>query len=74
MRNISTLLSLIMAAIMVTSCSESKTSTEEKAEISRMDSLSKAVEDSTERLEEQTKRVEESLEKLDKEFETEKNK
>ena len=67
------LLSFFIGAIMITSCSESKTSSTEKAEISQMDSLSKAVEDSTERLEDQTKKVEEALEKLDKEFETEKN-
>lgn len=63
------LVSLVLAS---SSCSESKTNTKEESEISKMDSISKAVKISTEKLEEQTKKVEESLEKLDKEFEANK--
>lgn len=60
---------LAFAAIIMASCSESKTTnTEEKTEISTMDSTSKAVKVSIDKLEEQTKKVEETLEKLDKEF------
>jgi hypothetical protein len=63
-------LPLALAAILfASSCSESKTNTEEKTEINSMDSISKEVKLSTDKLEEQTKKVEESLEKLDKEFE-----
>ena len=62
---------LLLFAVMISaSCGDSKVSAEEKTEIDKMDSTSKAVEDSTKRLEEQTRKVEESLEKLDKEFET----
>lgn len=57
------------AVIFATSCTETTTNTQEKTEISTMDSTSKAVKESKEKLEEQTKKVEESLEKLDKEFE-----
>lgn len=61
---------LSLASIMMTSCSDSNASPEEKAEIDKMDSTSKAVKDSTERLEEQTRKVEDALEKLDNEFES----
>ena len=57
------------AVVICSSCSESKTSTQEKNEISTMDSTSKAVKETTEKLEDQTKKVEAALEKLDKEFE-----
>ncbi len=59
----------LFAIVIISSCSDSKTSTTEKNEITRMDSTSKAVKISADKLEEQTKKVEESLEKLDKEFE-----
>lgn len=59
---------LFFAALIMDSCSESKTNTVEKTEISTMDSTVKAVKLSTDKLDEQTKKVEESLEKLDKEF------
>ncbi len=60
----------LAALIMASSCSESKTNTEEKTEITRMDSTAKALKENKQKLEDQTKKVEESLEKLDKEFET----
>lgn len=65
-----------MAAIVVavfliaSSCTETKTNTEEQTEINKMDSTSKVIKENKEKLEEQTKKVEESLEKIDKEFET----
>jgi len=55
--------------VLTSSCSESKTNDQEKIEITRMDSISKAVKINADKLEEQTKKVEKSLEKLDKEFE-----
>ncbi|HEX6914726.1 MAG TPA: hypothetical protein VF145_05770 [Chitinophagaceae bacterium] len=58
----------VFATILACSCSDSKTSPEEEKEITEMDSVSRAVEDSTKRLKEQTDRVEEKLEKLDNEF------
>jgi hypothetical protein len=70
MRKIPVILSLVLLTCLGSSCSDSKASAEEKAEIEKMDSVSKAVEDSTKKLEEQTRKVEETLEKLDKEFET----
>lgn len=59
----------LFAIIITSSCSDSKTNSQEKNEITRMDSTSKAVKISADKLEEQTKKVEKSLEKLDKEFE-----
>jgi septal ring factor EnvC (AmiA/AmiB activator) len=59
-----------VTAILFASCSDAKKGTEEKTEISAMDSTSKAVKESMDKLDNQTKKVEESLEKLDKEFET----
>jgi predicted solute-binding protein len=56
--------------MMASSCSETKTNTQEKTEINKMDSTSKVLKENKEKLDEQTKKVEESLEKLDKEFET----
>jgi len=55
---------------MASSCTETKTNTQEQTEINKMDSTSKVLKENKEKLEEQTKKVEESLEKLDKEFET----
>ncbi len=52
------------------SCSDNKTTTQEKTEIETMDSTSKVVKENIDKLEDQTKKVEESLEKLDKEFDT----
>lgn len=60
------------AAIITSSCTETKTSTQEQSEINTMDSTSKALKESTDKLEDQTKKVEASLEKLDTEFETNK--
>jgi septal ring factor EnvC (AmiA/AmiB activator) len=60
------------AIFMISSCKESKTNNEENVEITKMDSTSKAIKETTDKLEEQTKKVEASLEKLDKEFETSK--
>lgn len=54
--------------VLITSCSDSKTTKEEQIEISKMDSTSKAVKTTTDKLDEQTKKVEEALEKMDKEF------
>jgi len=56
--------------IMASSCTETKTNTQEQTEINKMDSTSKVLKENKEKLDEQTKKVEESLEKLDKEFET----
>ena len=65
--------SLGLAVVMITSsCTESKTSTEEKKEINSMDSTKKVINENIDKLEDQTKKVEESLEKLDKEFEEKK--
>lgn len=61
---------IIFAALVMTSCAESETNTNEEIEITTMDSTSKVLEENTDKLEEQTKKVEESLEKLDKEFDT----
>ena len=60
------------AAVLFTSCSDSKTSSKETQEISTMDSTEKVVKENIDKLEEQTKKVENSLEKLDKEFENDK--
>lgn len=59
----------MFAAILASSCTESKTTTEEEKEINVMDSTEKVVKEKIEDLEDQTKKVEESLEKLDKDFE-----
>lgn len=57
--------------IVITSCSESKTTTtEEETKIHTMDSTSKVAVETTDKLEAQTKKVEASLEKLDAEFKT----
>ncbi len=60
--------SLLFAIILLSSCSETKT-TEEKIKISTMDSTSKLLKEQSDKLEEQTKKVEASLEKMDQEFE-----
>jgi len=57
-----------IAVLMLTSCAESTTNTEEKIEINTMDSTSKAIKENTDKLEEQTKKVEEAIEKTDSEF------
>jgi len=57
-------------SMLVASCTESKTNTEEKKEINVMDSTEKVVKEKVEKLEDQTKKVEESLDKLDKEFDS----
>ncbi len=58
------------SVVILTSCAESTTNSEEKIEINTMDSTSKAVKENTDKLEEQTKKVEESIEKTDSEFKT----
>lgn len=66
-----TIIPLVFALAMLgTSCTESKTNTEEKKEINVMDSTEKVVKEKVEKLEDQTKKVEESLDKLDKEFDS----
>lgn len=57
------------ATLLVSSCTETKTSTEEKKEIDVMDSTAKKVDETVGQLEDQTKKVEEAIDKLDKEFE-----
>ena len=61
------------AIILASSCTDTKTSSQETTEITRMDSTSKVVNENKEKLEDQTKKVEASLEKLDKEFEENNN-
>jgi septal ring factor EnvC (AmiA/AmiB activator) len=62
---------ILFAAIFgLASCTESKTSSEEEAELTKMDSTSKEVKETTAKLETETEKVEASLEKLDEEFET----
>jgi hypothetical protein len=56
--------------IIASSCTETKTNTQEQAEINTIDSTSRILKENTDKLEAQTKKVEESLEKLDTEFET----
>ncbi len=58
------------AFILASSCTESKTNTQEQTEINTMDSTSRVLKENADKLEDQTKKVEESLEKLDREFET----
>ena len=57
------------AFIIASSCTETKTNTQEQTEINTMDSTSALLKENTDKLEVQTKKVEESLEKLDTEFE-----
>ena len=64
------LLSILLAAVIFTACNGEPESTEEKTEITRMDSTSKTVEKNTDELEEQTNKVEEALEKLEKEIDS----
>lgn len=69
--NIKRMIPLVFAAIILaTSCTETKTSTQEQTELDKMDSTSQVLKENTDSLEKQTKKVEESLEKLDKEFES----
>ncbi len=56
------------AVIIASSCTETKTNTQEQAEINRIDSTSRILKENTDKLEAQTKKVEESLVKLDDEF------
>ena len=58
------------ALIIASSCTETKTNTQEQAEINTIDSTSRILKENTDKLEAQTKKVEESLEKLDAEFKT----
>jgi ABC-type Na+ efflux pump permease subunit len=55
-----------VAVILITSCTESKTTKEEEVKIHTMDSTSKAAKETAENLAEQTRKVENSIEKLDK--------
>lgn len=58
------------AFIIASSCTDTKTNTQEETEINTMDSTSALLKENADKLEAQTKKVEESLEKLDTEFET----
>ena len=58
------------ALILASSCTESKTNTQQQTEINTIDSTSRVLKENADKLEDQTKKVEESLEKLDNEFET----
>ena len=60
----------LAAFVLLVSCKESKTTSQEEQQITRMDSTSRSIKENTEKLDAQTKKVEESLEKVDKEFET----
>lgn len=51
-----------------TSCTSSSTKTEDKQEVSAMDSVSQELEKTNKELEDEAKKVEASLEKVDKEF------
>jgi hypothetical protein len=59
---------LAFAGILLSSCSESKTHTQEQAQINTMNSTSKAAKESADKMADQTTKVEASLEKLDGEF------
>ena len=61
---------VVIIAIMgiTTSCTSSSTKTEEKQDVSAMDSVSQELEKTNKELEEEAKKVEVSLEKADKEF------
>lgn len=63
----------LVAIMIIPSCTEKKTNTQEQVEIKSMDSTSKVLKENSEKLEDQTKKVEASLEKLDKEFESDNN-
>ncbi|MEJ7693826.1 hypothetical protein [Daejeonella sp.] len=52
----------------ITSCTSSSTTNEDKQEVSSMDSVSNELEKTNKELEEEAKKVEASLEKVDKEF------
>ena len=58
------------AFIIASSCTDTKTNTQEQTEINTMDSTSALIKENADKMEDQTKKVEESLEKLDTEFET----
>lgn len=51
-----------------TSCTSSSTKTEDKQEVSAMDSVSQELEKTNKELDDEAKKVEASLEKVDKEF------
>jgi len=55
-----------------TSCTSNSTSSEDKQEVSAMDSVSKELEKTNKELEEEAKKVEASIERADKEFNTSK--
>jgi len=62
--------SLAFAILLFSSCSDTKTTTQETVEITTMDSTSKVLKEQADKLNEQTKKVETSLEKMEKEFES----
>ena len=64
----STSLLILLCSITLAACTEQKTTVEEKAAITSMDSTSAKAKEAAERLDAQTKAVEASIEKLDKEF------
>ncbi|MBC7759683.1 MAG: hypothetical protein H7069_12555 [Phormidesmis sp. FL-bin-119] len=61
---------MVIIAIMgiTTSCTSGSTKTEDKQEVSAMDSVSQELEKTNKELEDEAKKVEASLEKVDKEF------
>ncbi len=62
--------SLVFAIFLFSSCSDTKTASQETVQITSMDSTSKVLKEQTDKLEEQTKKVEASLEKMEQEFES----
>jgi hypothetical protein len=65
--------SLIIAIFLFSSCSDTKTTSNETVQITTMDSSSKVLKEQADKLEAQTKKVEASLERMEKEFESENN-
>lgn len=62
--------SLVFAILFFSSCSDTKTTSEETVQITTMDSTSKVLKEQADKLDEQTRKVENSLEKMEKEFES----
>ena len=64
------MVSLVFVLFLFSSCSDAKTTPQETAQITTMDSTSKVLKEQADKLEEQTKKVEASLEKMEQEFES----
>ena len=62
--------SLIVVVFLFSSCSDTKTTSQETVQITTMDSTAKVLKEQADKLEEQTKKVEASLEKMEQEFES----